>query len=112
MRGFLYKTGFNRYMVECEFSKPARYYTFDIVLIDTWWNVNSECFASYSGTVGFNRYMVECECRGFLKEKYLALSFNRYMVECEFVCQMFDTQGDIRFNRYMVECELRDKLKR
>ena len=32
---------------------------------------------------GFNRYMVECEYRGFLKEKYLALSFNRYMVECE-----------------------------
>ena len=32
------------------------------VLIDTWWNVNSKCFASYSGgSDGFNRYMVECE---------------------------------------------------
>ncbi|EDO58931.1 hypothetical protein CLOL250_00473 [Clostridium sp. L2-50] len=28
-------------MVECEFSKPVRYYTFDVVLIDTWWNVNT-----------------------------------------------------------------------
>ena len=55
------------------------------VLIDTWWNVNSKCFASYSGgSDGFNRYMVECEFRTYLKvgkKKYY--SFNRYMVECE-----------------------------
>ena len=53
------------------------------VLIDTWWNVNSKCFASYSGGSGFNRYMVECE----YARKWLLIDiikgFNRYMVECE-----------------------------
>ena len=43
-------------------SKPARYYTFDIVLIDTWWNVNLTSTGYVRRDVrSFNRYMVECE---------------------------------------------------
>ena len=33
-------TGFNRYMVECEFSLYLLLYIIRSVLIDTWWNVN------------------------------------------------------------------------
>ena len=33
-------TGFNRYMVECEFICCQIKRTAEIVLIDTWWNVN------------------------------------------------------------------------
>ena len=32
---------FNRYMVECEYRKLTSYGFTYIVLIDTWWNVNS-----------------------------------------------------------------------
>ena len=32
--------GFNRYMVECECIFEILLKVFDIVLIDTWWNVN------------------------------------------------------------------------
>ena len=35
-----YTTGFNRYMVECEFLWSCRYNQRISVLIDTWWNVN------------------------------------------------------------------------
>ena len=31
------------------------------VLIDTWWNVNTEKKLSSLESIGFNRYMVECE---------------------------------------------------
>ena len=34
-------TGFNRYMVECEFIILVCAITYSSVLIDTWWNVNS-----------------------------------------------------------------------
>ena len=35
---------------------------FIIVLIDTWWNVNMNKLCNYSlDGAGFNRYMVECE---------------------------------------------------
>ena len=33
-------TGFNRYMVECEYFSSMILLTLRIVLIDTWWNVN------------------------------------------------------------------------
>ena len=32
-----------------------------MVLIDTWWNVNSNKLGAGVEAVGFNRYMVECE---------------------------------------------------
>ena len=31
---------FNRYMVECEFRSQNKCLISDVVLIDTWWNVN------------------------------------------------------------------------
>ena len=35
----------------------------NIVLIDTWWNVNSSSgYRSKTRVFSFNRYMVECEC--------------------------------------------------
>ena len=34
-----------------------------LVLIDTWWNVNYISFQLYLPRIGFNRYMVECESR-------------------------------------------------
>ena len=33
--------GFNRYMVECEFLTPQSFGEEQLVLIDTWWNVNN-----------------------------------------------------------------------
>ena len=33
-----------------------------LVLIDTWWNVNCNAQRSVPCRYGFNRYMVECEC--------------------------------------------------
>ena len=35
-------SGFNRYMVECEYRTDAPQWHRDSVLIDTWWNVNEE----------------------------------------------------------------------
>ena len=34
-------SGFNRYMVECEYSSAIVTLSFPVVLIDTWWNVNA-----------------------------------------------------------------------
>ena len=53
---------FNRYMVECEFSKEL---------------------GSIDRLHGFNRYMVECEFIKGLSVIKNYSSFNRYMVECE-----------------------------
>ena len=33
----------------------------DLVLIDTWWNVNMLAIAELVSTFCFNRYMVECK---------------------------------------------------
>ena len=56
-------SGFNRYMVECEF---------------VFYNI------SVAAVYGFNRYMVECESRRLFDRYILQWSFNRYMVECEY----------------------------
>ena len=55
---------FNRYMVECEYQKNASIYTMTLVLIDTWWNVNSASQIRPLTQEAFNRYMVECESYG------------------------------------------------
>ena len=34
---------FNRYMVECKYSIRNTVLSYNIVLIDTWWNVNKSC---------------------------------------------------------------------
>ena len=41
-RGYItqQELGFNRYMVECEYSSAIVTLSFPLVLIDTWWNVN------------------------------------------------------------------------
>ena len=52
---------FNRYMVECEFRKVKLILRLSVVLIDTWWNVNSIKRVVIKDIPGFNRYMVECE---------------------------------------------------
>ena len=82
---YLSVSGFNRYMVECEWSLWSNVTEVVFVLIDTWWNVNkkqelgknwakkvlidtwwnvNETVLNYAlnGASGFNRYMVECEC--------------------------------------------------
>ena len=58
-------SGFNRYMVECEF---------------VFYNI------SVAAVYDFNRYMVECESRRLFDRYILQWSFNRYMVECESRC--------------------------
>ena len=58
----LYGFCFNRYMVECEFEKMSVGQSRTVVLIDTWWNVNSVPEKGLCDSIcGFNRYMVECE---------------------------------------------------
>ena len=37
----LAKSSFNRYMVECEYSLSKISFALSLVLIDTWWNVNT-----------------------------------------------------------------------
>ena len=77
------------------------------VLIDTWWNVNSEIKSMSSLIrVGFNRYMVECELIRKRMTAQIFLCFNRYMVECEYFLLFQNSCLQRRFNRYMVECEL------
>ena len=53
--------GFNRYMVECEWTVLLWIYRPYPVLIDTWWNVNDDFILHSCHITGFNRYMVECE---------------------------------------------------
>ena len=55
-----------------------------LVLIDTWWNVNSRIETVQNLVCnGFNRYMVECEFARDSKLKQAIDGFNRYMVECD-----------------------------
>ena len=56
------KSCFNRYMVECEYRNSDCGNQIFIVLIDTWWNVNTHFSKiSFALSLSFNRYMVECE---------------------------------------------------
>ena len=49
-------------MVECEYNTNEIDKNENVVLIDTWWNVNSYYNSqSQKDHTGFNRYMVECE---------------------------------------------------
>ena len=76
------------------------------VLIDTWWNVNFQAlFLRASSRTRFNRYMVECEYIERLISEVETDGFNRYMVECEYTMQKLAATTATRFNRYMVECE-------
>ena len=55
-------SGFNRYMVECEFIYGFSQTDDCKVLIDTWWNVNDKGYwVAQASWECFNRYMVECE---------------------------------------------------
>ena len=40
---------FNRYMVECELFIKYPFVSFIIVLIDTWWNVNTDSICKWFG---------------------------------------------------------------
>ena len=78
----------------------------NLVLIDTWWNVNGIIVRINSGGGdGFNRYMVECEYYYLMLFKIFANRFNRYMVECECWIPEAGERVIASFNRYMVECE-------
>ena len=56
------------------------------VLIDTWWNVNTNKIPDEpTQDESFNRYMVECELGRFSIEVPADIRFNRYMVECEYI---------------------------
>ena len=124
---------FNRYMVECEFSKQYKTITYED---------------------RFNRYMVECEFFSHEQLSKRRKGFNRYMVECEYFIHHKDSYilfvlidtwwnvnlinekckttgavvlidtwwnvneladstitGCMSFNRYMVECECFQILK-
>ena len=77
----------------------------DLVLIDTWWNVNMLAIAELVSTFCFNRYMVECKLlfSGFTAT--FVLRFNRYMVECKSIQSSYLVGCGLCFNRYMVECK-------
>ena len=67
----LLASGFNRYMVECEYHQHYLAGLVTMVLIDTWWNVNHYVIKRKRDNTSFNRYMVECELirRGFLIQR-------------------------------------------
>ena len=44
---YIFNSGFNRYMVECEFKTGLDTVANSIVLIDTWWNVN-KCYSFFT----------------------------------------------------------------
>ena len=48
-------------MVECELFILFCFYKPNLVLIDTWWNVNTTEDIIVKEIGRFNRYMVECE---------------------------------------------------
>ena len=80
---------FNRYMVECEFLTPQSFGEEQLVLIDTWWNVNRiTAKKKRARTYSFNRYMVECELFYCHIRHHITPGFNRYMVECELCIYM------------------------
>ena len=88
-------------------AKAAYKKSHDLVLIDTWWNVNT--------TIKVQLYAdgkVLIDTWWNVNEKprstriYKKDSFNRYMVECEYVCRSWSGPAFYSFNRYMVECEL------
>ena len=77
-------TGFNRYMVECEYAHLALCNKQHRVLIDTWWNVNSECTAAnFSSSLVLIDTWWNVNPLALLKCLQSGESFNRYMVECE-----------------------------
>ena len=78
----------------------------EIVLIDTWWNVNISKPARY---YTFDIVLIDTwwnvnECQPLL---YVIRQcrFNRYMVECEYLLSNMSLDAWSSFNRYMVECE-------
>ena len=80
-------TGFNRYMVECEYSLSNISFALSLVLIDTWWNVNLK--------------------RGYITQQELEVLIDTWWN----VNQLNTVKGTCflaGFNRYMVECELKD----
>ena len=95
-------------MVECEFDKLDTDETAQqLVLIDTWWNVNCKPLHGILYTFGFNRYMVECEldklsCNAKIKRVLIDTWWNVNEVSV----RNKDAERK-RFNRYMVECELK-----
>ena len=76
------------------------------VLIDTWWNVNTEeTTISSDNNSSFNRYMVECESTSLLLPVHLqfVLIDTWWNVNSQHVLlSRLPVPG---FNRYMVECE-------
>ena len=82
-----YEARFNRYMVECELKCQENRAVPALVLIDTWWNVNSE-FTSWEG---------------WHKKVLIDTWWNVNYLSLHTVCPT-----RIRFNRYMVECEFRN----
>ena len=56
---------------------------YELVLIDTWWNVNMWNLVAGADYSSFNRYMVECEYEKPDGNTIFSDCFNRYMVECE-----------------------------
>ena len=45
--------GFNRYMVECEYHMKLIKGEASLVLIDTWWNVNTPAVLHYAASLSF-----------------------------------------------------------
>ena len=99
-------SGFNRYMVECEFNIGFFCDNKSDVLIDTWWNVNikfvTHCAAALTVLID-TWWNVNIPIARDSKLKQA--SFNRYMVECELLQSRIKQCPLYRFNRYMVECE-------
>ena len=76
------------------------------VLIDTWWNVNfiyatirkTDILVLIDTWWNVNRMI-------YISRFGQGIGFNRYMVECEFHSALGMLEPVNSFNRYMVECE-------
>ena len=100
----------------------------NLVLIDTWWNVNKFLIRHVFDILSFNRYMVECESLSVLKSAQTVTAvlidtwwnvnmehYNEYIFQYQVLIDtwwnvnvcigMIQSYGSNCFNRYMVECE-------
>ena len=103
-----------------------------LVLIDTWWNVNLQKSSSELPIYRFNRYMVECEYgigrdvvvyQLVLIDTWWNVNFIYATIRKTDILVLIDTWWNVNrmiyisrfgqgigFNRYMVECEFHSAL--
>ena len=74
----------NRNILECKFVSVAGVINAtNVVLIETYWNVNSTCCLANNSILGLNRNILECKSFLSLKREQIVFCLNRNILECK-----------------------------